>query len=56
MTCLTGRKVLTSREDAWRLIVWLEGEGKISVGEREPWRCSFELDGVHWHIRRPKRR
>lgn len=54
MTCLTGRKVLTSREKAYGLIEWLIGQGKASYGDFEPRRCNY--GSGHWHIGRPARR
>ena len=52
MTCMTGRKVLTSREKAYGLIEWLIGQGKASYGDFEPRRCNY--GSGHWHIGRPR--
>lgn len=54
MTCLTGHKILKSREDAHSLIEWLISQGKAAYGDFEPWHCRY--GSGHWHIGRPRHR
>ncbi|MBO2460991.1 hypothetical protein [Actinomadura violacea] len=39
MSCPTGLKERPTKSSAWKLIQWLEDEGKILPGEMEPVFC-----------------
>lgn len=52
MSCPTGLKPRPTRHSAWKLVQWLEDEGKTLPGEMEPRFCS---QCSCWHARKRAR-